>query len=66
MDVVVAPSDVEFAENLHALEVFNTLGKVREWGDVLAGNSVEGAVVNDVSFLLRVLFRDHEGRKSVW
>jgi len=61
MDVVVAPSDVELAEDFHSLQVFDALCKVWEWGDVFVGDSVEGVVVDDVSLLLRVLFRDHEG-----
>jgi len=51
-DVVVAPSDVEFAEYFHSLQVFNALCKVREWGDIFAGDSIEGAIVDDVSLLL--------------
>jgi len=66
MDVVVAPPDVELAEYFHSLQVFNALCKVREWGDIFAGDSIERAVVDDVSLLLQVLFRDHEGRESVW
>jgi len=48
-DVVVAPSDVELAEDFHSLQVFDALCKVREWGDVCVGDSIEWAVVDDVS-----------------
>jgi len=60
-DVVIAPSDVEFAEYFYPLQVLDTLCKVWEWCDVFAGNSVEGSIVNDVLGFLQVLFRDTEG-----
>jgi len=60
-NVVVAPSDVKLAKDLHSLQVFDVLHKVREWSDVFPRDSIEGPVVNDVSFLFQVLFRDHKG-----
>ena len=60
-DVVIAPPDVEFAEEFHSLEIFDALSKVREWCDVSLGDFIKGAVVNDVSHFLRVLLRDYEG-----
>ena len=60
-DVVIAPSDVEFAEYLHPLQVLDALCKVWEWCDVFAGNSVEGPIVDDVLGFLQVFFRDTEG-----
>jgi len=60
-DVVIAPSDVEFAEEFHSLKIFDVLSKVREWCDVSSGDFIKGAVIDDVSHFLRVLLRDHEG-----
>jgi hypothetical protein len=48
-DVIVPPSHVEFAEELHSLEVFDTFCEVGEQGDVFACDGVEGPIVYDVS-----------------
>ena len=34
-DVVIPPTHVEFTEYLHSLQIFDTLCKVWEWGDVV-------------------------------
>jgi len=60
-DVVIAPLDLEFAEEFHSLEIFDALSKVRKWCDISSGDFVKGAVVDDISHFLRILFRDHEG-----
>jgi len=60
-DVIVALPDVKLAEDFHSLQVFNALCKVGEWSDIFAGDSIEGAVVDDISLFLQVLFRDYEG-----
>jgi len=64
-NIIVAPTYVEFAEQLHSLEVFNTLGKIRKGGDVFLGDCVKWAVVDDIAFLFAVLFRDHKCAESI-
>jgi len=63
--VVVSPSNIELAEELHALEVFNTLGKIGEWGDILLGYCIEWMVVNDVAFLLAVFLGHHKCAETI-
>jgi hypothetical protein len=48
-DVIVSPSYVELAEELHPLEIFDTFRKVRERRDVFACHGIEGSIVYDVS-----------------
>ena len=38
--IVVSPSNVEFAEQLYSLEVFNALSKIGEQGDIFLGDSL--------------------------
>ena len=64
-NIVVAPAYVEFAEQLHSLEIFNTLGEVRKGGDVFLGDCVKWAVVDDVVFFFAVLLGDHKGAESI-
>ena len=63
--VVVSPSNIEFAEELHALEVFDTLGKIGERGDVLLGYCIEWTVVDDVVLLLAVFLGHHKGAEAI-
>jgi hypothetical protein len=48
-NVIVSPSYIEFAKELHSLEIFNTFCKVGEWGDIFAGNGVKWSIVYDVA-----------------
>jgi len=65
VNIVIAPSYVEFAEQLHSLEVFNTLGKVRKGGDIFLSDCIEWVVVDDVAFFLAVFLGDHKGAESI-
>ena len=60
MYIVVSPSNVELAEELHALEVFDTLGEIGEWGDIFLGDCIEWLVVDDVAFLFAILLGHHK------
>ena len=64
-NVVVSPSNVEFTEELHALEVFNTLGKIGERGDVFLGYCIEWMVVDDVALFVAILLGHHKGAETV-
>jgi len=63
--VVVSPSNVELAEDLHALEVFDTLGKIGKRGDVLFGYCIEWTVVDNVAFLLAVFLGHHKCAETI-
>ena len=64
-NIVIAPLNVEFAKQLHALEVFYALGKIGEWGDVFLSNCIEGAVVDDIALFVTILLGDHKGAESI-
>jgi len=64
-NIVVAPMYVKFAEQLHSLEIFNTLGKIRKGGDIFLGYCIEWVVVDDIAFFCAVLLRDHECAESI-
>jgi len=64
-NVVVSPSNVELAEELHALEVFDTLGEIGERGDILLGYCVEWMVVDNIAFLFAVLLGHHKCAETI-
>ena len=53
-NVVVSPLNVKFTEQLHALEVLNTLGEIGEWGDIFLGDCIEWAVIDDVALFIAI------------
>jgi len=65
-DIVVALSNVEFTEYLHALEILDTLGQVGQWCYIFSGDCVQGLVVNDIALFVAVLLCNHKGAESVW
>ena len=59
-DVVIPPTHVEFTEYLHSLQIFDTLCKVWEWGDVFASDGVEGSIIDNVPHFVRVFLWYHK------
>jgi hypothetical protein len=48
-DVIVSPSYIEFAEELHPLEVFNAFCEVWEQGYIFADDGIEWSIVYDIA-----------------
>ena len=65
-NIIVALAYVKFAEQLHSLEVFYILGKIKKGGDVFSGYCIEWLVVDDLSLFFAVLLWDHKCAKSIW
>ena len=64
-NIIVAPVNIKFAEQLHALEVFYALGKIGEWGDIFSSDCIKWTVVNDVVLFVTILLGDHKGAESI-